>query len=233
MQRLIMIGVLVLVCAPAWAQDSVRGWYVGGGLGATHTSADVDKDLVSGVSNCVADLGLTSCSSDKADSGYQLVFGYRFSPLFAIEGGYVDLGNTLNFTTYDGAGVYTYQKQTTTGFKAVAVGYLPLPSRFAVGGKFGVFLWNSEASQRRDPTGTFAPNSVSDNGLGLTLGLRATYALTPRLALSLDWDQYANLGKQSAILDNNAVFSSSSNSLAQTVKVNASLFSLNLFYRFR
>lgn len=232
MQRLIIIGILIGMAAPVWAAGAQQGWYVGAGFGASSTSADVDKDLVGTVNNCVADLGLARCSGDKRSSGYQLLVGYRLSPVFALEGGYVDLGDTVKFSTTDSGGVMTHEKQTTRGFKLVAVGLLPLRSRFSLGGKLGAFLWQSEASQRRDPAGSFPPNTVSNTGVGLTVGLRAGYSVSPRLMLSLDWDQYANLGKNDTVLNTGAVFNNTGSSLAQTVKVNASLFSLNLLYRF-
>jgi hypothetical protein len=102
----------------AFAKD--EGFYVGASIGA----ATIEQ------SGSQPDLG--DFEIDDSDYAHKLFGGYQFSPLFAVEGSYRDLGKPSSKTA----------TTALDGFDAFAVAGLPLgPLR--VFGKLGGIYWQS------------------------------------------------------------------------------------------
>jgi len=74
----ILPAALLAISAPASAQQSDAGWYIGGSYGMT--SFDIDTT------------GIASPSLDDSDSGFKIFGGFQFTKHWGMEFGYVDFG---------------------------------------------------------------------------------------------------------------------------------------------
>jgi OOP family OmpA-OmpF porin len=115
----------VLGAAPAMAQTTSGNWYLGLGAGV----GDLDR---SGV-----DLApLANPQLDDTDTTYTVRGGYRFSPYFALELGYYDLGK---YAFSGGVGSTTATgsvKAKSWGLSAVAIA--PFTDAFDIYGRVGI-----------------------------------------------------------------------------------------------
>lgn len=158
---------LALFAAPAALAGS---FYVGGAVGQSTT--DIDDGGASGI------------DIDDTDTGFKVFGGYSFMKHFAVEGGYVDVGETTVETTVP------FQSEVSAeanGFLVEAVGILPIGERFNVFAKYGFFMWDSEAtfSQPGSPS-----VSGSDDGNDPTYGLGFGWNLSERSRLRFEADRY-------------------------------------------
>ena len=116
----------------AMAQST--GWYAGANAGRTGAEID-DPRITSGLQA----QGFTTTSIDDRDrsTGFKLYGGYQFSPHFALEGGYFDLGkfgytaNTIPTGSLDG-------EMRVRGLNLDLVGTLPLTGKLSALGRVGV-----------------------------------------------------------------------------------------------
>lgn len=153
---------LAAVSVSASAQDS--GFYVGAGAGIT--SFDACDDLVG--------LGLTSC--DDEDTGIKVYAGKTFTPNFAAEVGWVDLGE---ITATGPGGTATLG---VDGFQIAALGLLPVNPQISFFVKGGLYMWDLSAS---GPGG-----SLSDDGSDFMFGLGMNWNLARQLGLRVEWEQF-------------------------------------------
>ena len=130
-----LLALLVLVASPAWAQG-----YFGAAIG----QSDLDG------------------RKETAVRGFG---GFQFSPNFAIEGGYQDLGSV--------------RSASITALDLSFVGSWELGNRFALLGRVGVY--------RADTSG-------GGTNLGPIFGLGVGYELTHRASFRLEWQRYDKLG---------------------------------------
>jgi len=159
---LCLAGGVLLTAIPASAQET--GFYVGAGAGVTTTD----------VCDSLSGLGLTSC--DDEDTGFKIFGGKRFNQNFAVELGWVDLGEVA------ATGPGGTARVETDGIQVAAVGILPVNPRFHVFGKVGLYLWDVSAS---------APGlSLSDDGTDIMFGLGAAWDLVDRLDLRAEWERF-------------------------------------------
>ena len=120
-QAVAILGVAAATFAlPATAQMSMSNAYLGGSIGQSKA-----KDACEGASNC-----------DDKDTAWRLFGGYQFNRWFALEGGYIDLGEIEP----NRAGA-SLEADT---FYVAAVGTIPVNDAFAVYGKVGVHRWNAD-----------------------------------------------------------------------------------------
>ncbi len=168
-------------------------WYVGASGGATKvkdapSSSEFDADL--------AALGLTARSSvDDTDTGWKLFGGYNFSPNFAVEGSYADLGELSiksRVTSPVAATVNTSWEAKT--WTLSVVGILPLGYNFDVFGKVGMHYWDADLSATATSGASAASASDDDNGTDLMYGIGADYNFTNNFALRVEWELYQNIG---------------------------------------
>lgn len=133
--------------------------YVGASVGSAYWS-----------DNCS---GLTSCS--KNDTSYKIFGGYNFTPNFAVEGGYTDLGK---ITGNNGAGNVSV---TANGVELAAVGKAPVGSGFGLFGKLGLSMMQAKNS---------GFNGAFDNTTSTQLlaGVGATYAINSQVALRAEYE---------------------------------------------
>lgn len=158
--RLATIG--VAACSLLGMGSAFAQGYVGASAGKAYWSVD-----------CA---GLATC--DKNDTSYKLFGGYNFSPNFAVEGGYTDLGKIKG----SGGGVSGEVK--ASGFELAAVGKAPVADRFELFGKLGLAVMEAKAS------GSGFGISASDSTTSTQLmgGVGAAYKFDKQLALRAEYE---------------------------------------------
>ncbi|WP_235281965.1 Ig-like domain-containing protein [Thalassotalea sp. ND16A] len=153
-----------------------NGWYIGGQLGQAQT--DVSQQEIDDAFNEVGIIA-SSVSVDDSDMSYGVFGGYQFNQYFALQLGYLDLGEReVRFTGeahelpdfYDAA-EHIYP-DTGKGFNLSAIVSYPLTERWKLSGKAGLFDW-----QRDYDTFTNNDDVGSDDisGTDLMLGIEAGY----------------------------------------------------------
>lgn len=169
-----------------YATAEEAGWYMGASGGpskATIDDARINSSLIGGgfQSSTIAD--------DNRSTGYKLFGGYQFTPNFALEGGYFDLGKFGFTATTVPAGTLTGDIRVR-GINVDAVGTLPLTEKFSVIGRIGV--QRAEATDNFAGTGAVSvlnpsPNKRENN---LKVGLGLQYAFTEALSLRTEVERY-------------------------------------------
>jgi OOP family OmpA-OmpF porin len=145
---------------------------------------------------CEGAPGAITC--DDKDHALKFFGGYQFTPHLAVELGISNLGSAK--ATGSGSFGIT-ETADLSAIELTAVGSWPLASRFAIHGKLGVYEGEMEATDQPVPA-VFPPPPRrgwrSTSSTGLTYGIGASYALTDKAVLRLDWQRYAQLGGESA-----------------------------------
>ena len=188
---LMAVAVFGVSSAAAAAEDT--GWYAGVSGGTAENNASrqgLDVDARNLTSLPGSNMPATRFGSifDDRDTTWSLFGGYRFSPYFAAEAAYVDLGTQVYRATSTYivgqtiTSLMTRYDFKTQGFTFAGIGRLPLGERFDVHAGPGVF---------------FAPDEVGystshDSGLYLNAGV--SFRFNQRWSVGLDWREYRNLG---------------------------------------
>ena len=131
MLAIILPAALLAISAPAVAQQSDAGWYMGGSYGMT--SFDIDT------------AGITSPSLDDSDSGFKIFGGFQFTKNWGAEVGYVDFGK---------AGIGGFGDIGVTALTLAGTGTLPLNESFSLLGKVGMANWDASGSASSGDSGT-------------------------------------------------------------------------------
>ena len=211
-----ILSVLILMIASPLANADETGWYIGASMG--NTSSDISGGDLSPACSTVL-----TCSADDSDGSTSIFGGYQFNRHLAAEAGYVDLGDSATLDSDNGGGLLTHTTQETTGIGVTGIGRYALSEQWAVLGKFGMFLWDSDINFSNI---LGAQLSASDSGTDLTYGLGANYRFDERLSLRLAWDRYTSLGNSGQALPPGATS-------IDTVDVDVDVYSVGLVYRFR
>jgi OOP family OmpA-OmpF porin len=168
MLRTIAFALAVLVAAPAAAQS----WYAGGAIGEA-TAKDFCTDLTGPGISC-----------EDSDRAWKVFAGREFTPHFALEIGYADLGAVR------ASGPGGFISAEASAFDIVAIGSLPLADRFAIYGKAG--FYRGEVDARID-TVTLT-DSASETNTDITFGAGLRFNVSPALAVRAEWQRYADIG---------------------------------------
>lgn len=186
---LTLVGLLAATL-PAMPAMADGGFYVYGAAGLTDTAGRKGQ-----VDTTITNLGVTAFTSqaDEKDQGYKLQVGYRLTPHFAIEGGYMDLGRY----TYDA--VATVPAATRTGSGTIdawnigVVGNLPLNDRFSLFGRLGVAAHRLKF--HCDGTGIPCTNpDRTARGNSLHYGAGLQWALTRNLFVRGEYEVIRDIG---------------------------------------
>lgn len=167
----ILPAAFLAISAPAAAQQSDMGFYIGGAYGMS--SFDIDT------------AGITNPSVDDSDSGFKIFGGYQFSRNWGVEVGYVDFGKagirgSILGTPFNGdLGV--------TALTVAGTGTMPMNESFSLLGKVGIWNWDAKASVAA--LGTVG--TASDSGTDLFFGVGLRYNLSKNLGLQLEVEQYS------------------------------------------
>jgi len=176
--KLFAAAVLVLSGLVAASAVPAQGFYIGGSVG----QSDYDDN------NAIPDL-ITSGSVDGSDTGFKIFGGYQFNQHFGLELSWVDLGKA-GYSGRFGAANVTGGTVDASGLNFSAVGTLPLGSNFALFGKIGFFVWESDAS---DLTGGL-PFSGTADGSDVSYGIGASLNFTRNLGIRVEWERFKAVG---------------------------------------
>ncbi|MEK6211334.1 MAG: outer membrane beta-barrel protein [Pseudomonadota bacterium] len=137
------------------------------GVGAGLTTFDLCDDLNA--------LGATSC--DDKDIGWKLFGGYKFTPNFAVEGAWIDLGEV---SALAGGATITGE---VDGFQVAAVGIFPINPQFGIFGKVGAYMWDATVS---------APGFVSESadGTDIMFGAGVMWNVSQQLGIRAEWERF-------------------------------------------
>jgi OOP family OmpA-OmpF porin len=180
-----LAGFAVMCGSSAFAQEALGG-YVGGNVGGTR--ADFDNNALN--SSLVRQgFAINSTTSDNRGTGYKLYGGYQFTPNFALEGGYFDLGRFSSRSNTTPTGTFS-DTTRVRGLNLDLVGTLPISDRFSVFGRVGAAYAQSKSNF--DSTG-FVPVNTSNrsrNGTNVKFGVGVQYAITDALAVRAEFERY-------------------------------------------
>jgi len=136
-----------------------------------------------GMSSIDTGLDVPGVSVDEKDVFFSIGAGYSFNKMFAIEAGYIDLGEVkvsvpaLAYTATLSADGFYFGPRLT----------LEISPQFEAYGRVGVLAWDAEG---KDSTGF----SASDDGTDLYFGIGAAYKISKQVSLGADWTRYAYEG---------------------------------------
>ena len=162
---------MLAISAPAVAQQSDAGWYVGGAYGMSSFSVDM-----AGAPSTV--------TVDDSDSGFKIYGGFQFNKHLGAEVGYVDFGkvgfggSAFGFPVTGDTGV--------TAFTVAGVGTLPLNESFALFGKIGLWSWSAKGNA----TAGAVSISSDDSGSDVFYGIGARYNMNKNWGLTLELENY-------------------------------------------
>lgn len=155
----------------------------GSSVAAFAQTAYVGVDLVNSRSSLNIP-GVVDQSSSKTSG--KLVIGYNFNPTWAIEGGYVDLGNpTYNFTV---ATVPVSVKTDANSWFLAGKATAPINDQFSFYGKLGFARNHLKASASAAVPGGFA--SASDNKTALYAGIGAQYNFNKNIGWTVELERF-------------------------------------------
>jgi OOP family OmpA-OmpF porin len=163
MKRTILAVIVAASCNAAIAADT--GAYVSASVGAAEQKLSVE-----------------GMSFTDDDTGMQIAAGYRITPHFGVELGYTTFGT--GSIGVDG----TSASSKPRAVYGAAVGSFNITPQFAITGKLGVARDRTKLSVRFDGE----TESMTESESSLVVGVGASYAFTPNVALIAE---YQNFGK--------------------------------------
>lgn len=173
-----------LTGVPAAAQDF--GWYLGANAG--ESSATVDETRIV---DDLRDAGFdtTAFKDDEGDSGFKFFGGYRFSRYFALEGGYVDLGNFSFKADTDPAGTLRGGIKIK-GVNVDLVGFIPFTPEFAAFGRIGAVRTEAEVSFAGTGAVVVLDPASRERAVNYKLGVGLQFDFTELLAMRVEAERY-------------------------------------------
>jgi|GEM_PF-2804644 len=192
----LLAAAVTLTLVPASNAVAQGDWYVHGAFGQTdldYSASELTSDLSS--------LGWTISNPvvDSEKEAWKVLGGFAFNSNFAIEAGYVSLGEVM---TQFGASVapteiddilgdtYAVHPYQGDGWVVAGVVSWPVsPDKLSLNLKAGAFSWESETDVRVIQGGT---GSVSgkDSGTDAMYGLGLEWKLNPTWSVTAGWEYY-------------------------------------------
>lgn len=183
---LLGLAVVALLVCPWVHAAPVTGWYLGAGVGESRAKIDEDR-----IGKSLRDAGFTTVTfnNDERDIGFKLFSGYQFTPNFALEGGYFDLGK-FGFTANTVPASSLSGTMKVQGVNLDLVGTLPFTEKFSGFARAGVNY--AESTGNFSGSGLIRPSSSdpSSKGANYKYGLGLQYAFTPALAVQTEMERY-------------------------------------------
>lgn len=160
-------------------------FYAGVGFGQTKT-----KDYDDYVAQNFDDGSITSASFDDSDTGLRIFGGVTINPNFAVELGFLDLGEASTDAESDGCCFYApgevKHSASADGMELSAVARIPITEAAAIFGRLGVFNWDV-SEKISDTTGGA---SGSDDGNDVFYALGGEYRFPSAFALRAEYAFY-------------------------------------------
>lgn len=170
---------LALGMASAPAAAATPGFYVAADL--ANSTYDVNR------SDLDEDFETVQSSLDKTGLGYSFAVGYQFSPFFAVEAAYADLGKAkYSASVDDGEDAFDLTATFKVGGPALSlVGSWPLTDTFSLDARAGALFGKTKLTGRIDGVpGSF---SESENDTSLLFGVGGTYSFSDTLGIRLGY----------------------------------------------
>lgn len=203
----LIAGALAVSAAGAHAQQ--EGWYVGGNAGQSILKEDLDgpaRDIANTAANMVAGSGFAvldaSGKGDEEDTAYKFYVGYQYNPNFALEAGYIDLGEfdmASSITITDGLDTVTAGADgsvNSTGFFVSLLGSYPVSESFDLFGKVGMYYYDTDADLRIHVSDGISSASESVSGGNsdeeVTWGLGVRYHIN-QWAIRAEYERFERL----------------------------------------
>ena len=168
---LVLPAVLVVAMLPGIATADGH-WLFGGSVGTASIDEPVD-----------------GFRFDADSTSYRIYGGYQFNEYFALEGGYMDLGN-FDEQIQQGGTVVPISADAD-GFTFAARGSVPLGEKFALHGTIGSFFWDGA----NEIAGI--NSNVSDSNI--FFGAAASFDVTTNVSLRAEATQYELDGVNSEV----------------------------------
>lgn len=188
-----------LLAAAAASAHAESGFYVLGAVGQSHFDYNLDSEDLKGTEDGVTIAEATG-KQDKSDTGFKLQVGYQINDNFAIEGGYVDLGEYSlkgslagDVNGDDFEGVYK-AKAKSTAINLDGVFILPLGSDWSLFAKVGVVRAETKQSLSLYVAGEGGSDSSKKTRTTGHYGLGGAYNLTKDVSVRLEWERFNQLG---------------------------------------
>lgn len=201
------VGALALVAGagiagPAAAAED--GWYVVGFGGQASTQnverTELDQNLLDLFGSVGLDIVDATSNLDDSDTGFGLSVGYQANDNFAVELGYVDLGEisyTATGTVTDGFADHATDfslSQSAAGPVLSLLGIWPVSERFSVFGRVGIALMSVDADAAISIDDISDAASTSSDRSNATYGVGAEFSFGNRFAVRFAYDRYAGVG---------------------------------------
>jgi OOP family OmpA-OmpF porin len=168
-----------------------RGFYLGGSAGvATSTASE------SNLEHDVEDIqpGSEITDYDDTDFAWKAYAGYRFNAPFAIEGGWVELGEITSDIATTATDVDDFLSQVEDIHPFLGAGpflgaryYVIDTNRFHIGIGGGLWWWNAKVKVK---AGTGEKMDPEDDKIDGFFGVNAIWDFTERFSIRADYERY-------------------------------------------
>jgi OmpA-OmpF porin, OOP family len=176
---------LALVAAIAPATAMADGWYWGLMLGASNYNSSNDGR------DSAVQQGFPALSASDNPVAGGISFGYHLNPNFALEFGYLDLGQAQSTVGDLPAGSGNTQNQVDAGGLTLeAIGAIPLGDSVALFAKGGGFFYSVDSSVY----GPDFPQYDSVSRSTYDLGVGASFALNEFASLRVGYTRFHSVG---------------------------------------
>ena len=146
----------------------------------------------------------TNCSGEDTDTVLRLFGGYQFNDFFALEAGYVDLGElALDISTNVANSLGTINAAGTaiadvSGIDLTGVLMLPVHERVSLFGRLGVLAWQADIAGNVSGTVSSAGRragisetlSTDESGADLSYGFGALFGVTDTVSIRGGYSKY-------------------------------------------
>jgi OOP family OmpA-OmpF porin len=206
----------VIVAAALWGcgtplnvalAQAEPGIYAGFFFGATDSKGTPSGASQAGFAafGIVPNGPVTGAREDREDSGYGFQVGYRFNRFLAVEGGYVDLGDTIFRASAAGtlngvAGTEdTFTQKLTSnisGLTTSVLGIVPISFRWEAYGRAGLLIGNDELDVRAANSVDSASFDVSESATDTFFGAGVGFFLAEIYSVRAEYTRILDAGDE-------------------------------------
>jgi hypothetical protein len=177
--RVALAGLLALAATspPAWGQGHDNGWYLAVDYGKSHIGSNV--------------LSINSVDKDESSEAWAVRAGYRFTRRFAVDVGYIDIGDFhQRYVPYCAPGPRCQPYESTLsiyGYQVNAIGTWPIARYFHLKGAVRGFHRKMESSFT-DPV--YGTNGWHEIGTILGIAVGIAVPINESFEIGLDYTDY-------------------------------------------
>ena len=168
----------LLLLSGAAAHATPGGFYLGGSIGQAELS-----DIGELETACVVD-GV-QCVTDDSDTAYRIFAGYQFGSYFALEGGYVNLGEQQ--TGVETPVLADASLETNGGFLALLPQF-PIGQFGAVYGRLGLYVGDATLTARVPAFGFDDSDGGTVAGVSFGFGGALNFG---RISIRAEWERFS------------------------------------------